>query len=140
MARRPARKKSQGGPRSYPIGRGKPPVTGQIKPGEVRNPNGRRGKNPKRQKVMDDFLNEKVPGSQYTLRETVFAQIVTSAAKGHMGCIRLVIEHEERKAGGERAPDPFKYDPEKAKKILSAFRADVEKKLRKKLKDGDSDG
>jgi hypothetical protein len=121
-------------------GRGKPPISGQIKPGEVRNPYGRRGKNPQRQMAMDDFLNEKVPGSKYTLRETVYAQIVTLAAKGNINCIRLVIEHDERKADGEQAPDPFKFDPDKAKKILGAYQADVEKKLRKKLTEDDGNG
>lgn len=121
-------------------GRGKPPISGRIKPGEVRNPYGRRGKNPQRQKVMDDFLNEKVPGSKYTLRETVYAQIVTLAAKGNINCIRIVIEHDERKADGEQAPDPFKFDPDKAKKILGAYHADVEKKLRKKLTKDDDNG
>lgn len=38
-----------GGPRKpptgdYPVGRGKPPDSGKIKPGEVRNPHGRSGK------------------------------------------------------------------------------------------------
>lgn len=114
----------------YDNGKGKPPKSGQIKPGEVRNPKGR----PKKPKVggrgLNHFLDEKVTidlgggPREFTKRELMYNQLANRAAKGELRAIKVVMDHD-REASAGRSADPLLFDPALTEALLHEMRNSV---------------
>lgn len=88
----------------YEIGYGKPPRSGQIRKGEVRNPNGRAGKNrvPKRATTEAELLEQidgetvVVDGRAMTRREAHVRAQYMRALKGRANAIRFIDRLSQR--------------------------------------------
>lgn len=117
----------QGG---YKVGKGKPPVEGQIPPGVSGNPAGPK-KGSRKKRLFDDILSEtlmvKLKGKsvKMTRREVGLRQLGGKIEQGDHKSICLMLEHDRRIAAGEQAPDPFTFDPEFRDSILQEFADEV---------------
>ena len=110
---------------AYDVGKYKPPISGQIKKGERRNPRGRPKKPKVGERTLDDFLNEKVSIERdgrkvmMTKRELMLAQIANKAAKGDERASRLVLAYDAARHAKGPERDPFAFDPEFEKILLA---------------------
>jgi hypothetical protein len=99
-------------PRDYVVGFGKPPASGQIKPGEVRNPFGSRGK-PKPpivdtyNKIMTNETDVMIGSvrQKATLEEAVLLQLVALGLKGSVPALRA-LRREGNDRSGKGPPPP----------------------------------
>lgn len=104
----------------YDIGYGKPPVSGQFKPGQSGNPKGR----PKVDKSNVDFrgilykvlgknveITEKGRPRKIMMFEAILTQHATKAAKGHNGSFNSLIKLTGKEPiTSQRAPLPWTDD------------------------------
>jgi hypothetical protein len=87
----------------YDVGYRRPPKSGQIKPGEVRNPWGRTGKRQRTEDLLLKVAEEKIPAtvngraSSMTQEEAAYRKVFQDALKGNPTAQKLVMEHLSRR-------------------------------------------
>jgi hypothetical protein len=107
-------KKSKGTGGDYEIGYGRPPKSGQIKPGEVRNPWGKTGKRGSEQDLLLKVAGELVPANvngkatSMSQEEGAYRRLFQEALKGNAAALKLLLEHLSRR----RPPLPALQTPE----------------------------
>jgi hypothetical protein len=85
------------------VGYCRPPKSGQIKPGEVRNPWGRTGKRQRAEDLLLKVAGEKIPAtvngraSSMTQEEAAYRKVFQDALKGNPTAQKLVMEHLSRR-------------------------------------------
>jgi hypothetical protein len=124
---------------TYAVGKYKPPVSGQIKPGEVRNPYGRKGKNPIGGRDVNFFLDEQVTiktsdGAQtYTRRELMNLAIASRCAKGDPAAIRSMLLLDQVGKSDELPVDPLLFNPDLTEEAIKELtKGETEKGAAKK--------
>lgn len=87
----------------HDVGYGRPPKSGQIKQGEVRNPWGRTGKRERAQDLLLKIAEEKIQAtvngrpSSMTQEEAAYRKVFQDAMKGNPTAQKLVMEHLSRR-------------------------------------------
>lgn len=85
------------------VGYRRPPKSGQIKPGEVRNPWGRTGKRQRAQDLLLRVAGELIPASvngrstSMTQEEAAYRKLFQEALKGNPTALKLAMEHLSRR-------------------------------------------
>lgn len=83
---------------NYDSGYARPPVSGQIKPGEVRNPHGRRGSPKERMNPLEKIMNQHsrvtIDGEIVSMSnaDIMLMQLMRNAQKGHSGSVRVLLK------------------------------------------------
>src|SRR5690348_13547983 len=97
------RKATGGSGADYEVGYRRPPKSGQIKPGEVRNPFGRTGR-PKHQqdlllKVAEEEITANLNGQLVTMtqEEAAYRRLVLDFHQGKPIAMKLFMEHLSRR-------------------------------------------
>lgn len=89
----------------YTVGHRRPPESGKIKPGEVRNPHGRNGKPPAAEDPFDKAANRRIP---YNIDgapmvgpaiEAAYMLLITKALKGETAALRLMVQEQRDRRG-----------------------------------------
>lgn len=86
-----------------------PPVSGQIKPGEVRNPYGRTGKPKEKRDALEMALSQRatIAGEEGTAEQVMYLQQVAMATKGNTGAFNALMKvMASRAAAGPAPPTP----------------------------------
>ncbi|HJP69577.1 MAG TPA: DUF5681 domain-containing protein [Sphingomicrobium sp.] len=87
----------------YDVGYCRPPKTGQIKPGEVRNPWGRTGKRQRAEDLLLKVAEEHIPASvngratSMSQEEAAYRKVFQDALKGNATAQKLVMEYLSRR-------------------------------------------
>jgi hypothetical protein len=95
-----------GTPGNYKIGYKKPPASGQIKPGEVRNPHGKTGKPKELRDPLEIALAQRamIGGEEGTAELVMYLQQVGKAAKGDTGSFNAIMKVKASRAAAGPAP------------------------------------
>lgn len=107
-------KKGSNNAGGYDVGYGRPPKSGQIKPGEVRNPWGKTGKPERREDLLLKIAAEEIRASvngrttSMTQEEAAYRKLFQDALSGNATAQKLVMEHLSRR----RPPLPPHPTPE----------------------------
>ena len=107
-------KKNSNGGSDYDVGYRRPPKSGQIKRGEVRNPWGRTGKPERREDLLLKIAAEEIRASvngrttSMTQEEAAYRKLFQDALGGNATAQKLVMEHLSRR----RPPLPPMPTPE----------------------------
>ena len=114
---------------AYEVGYGKPPKSGQFKPGQSGNPRGRPMKPPTMAEVLDRQLSREVMVStpngpqKMPVLEVLVAGQVKKAAAGDTRAMKVLLEAAERHGVGMRA-QTAEVNPED-EKLLAKMLADI---------------
>ncbi|HWJ37852.1 MAG TPA: DUF5681 domain-containing protein, partial [Sphingomicrobium sp.] len=87
----------------YETGYCRPPKSGQIKPGEVRNPWGRTGKRQPAEDLLLKVAGEQIAAmvngktTKMSQEEAAYRKLLQDALKGSPTAMRLVMEHLSRR-------------------------------------------
>lgn len=87
----------------YDVGYRRPPKSGQIKPGEIRNPWGRTGKRERAEDLLLKVAEEEIPAtvngraSSMTQEEAAYRKVFQDALKGNPTAQKLIMEHLSRR-------------------------------------------
>lgn len=101
MAKKHGSNSEEGG--DYEVGYGRPPKSGQIKLGEVRNPWGRNGKRQQSNdlllKVAEEVIQANLNGraASMTQEEAAYRRLIQEALRGDPRSLKLLLEHLSRR-------------------------------------------
>lgn len=136
MSKRQTEGKLSPGDPGY-VGRGHPPKSGQIKPGEVRNPNGRAGR-ARSQNAETDFKSQmrqliekpiqSKDGQVFTLLEVLMNSLVKRANGGDVSAIKFLYDLSEKFMFSETAEEAALAALEDKEKLIEDALARVAEK------------
>jgi hypothetical protein len=104
---------------NHEVGYGRPPKSGQIKPGEVRNPWGRTGNRDPSEDLLLKVANERIAANvngktaSMSQEEALCRSAFQEALKGNVAAIKICLEYLSRR----RPPLPPVHTPDEIAKL-----------------------